>query len=588
MLKKWPIVDIITHLFFLIWGIFAVYFWQERLYGDAGFYIAKVVDYEAFRLDLGRYILVFSQWLPLLFIKLHLSLKTVLIGYSLGHVIYFYVLYLLGRFYFQQRYVGLLLLALQLLGMGYAFTTQGFELYYSMGLLVILYCLWEQPRATYSYWITNVLLTTFLVINYQLIIYLLGALLLLQFYQYKWKKKQLYLTVGLAVLFGVFVKQYFLVFTYEQEKTHAFLQQLFHYNWSIDYFKQLLLFVGEFYWDVVAIFSLTAFFFIQRQRWALLVGYGMVVLGGLFIATLSFPSIAHTRYQEQCYFFFIAASCLPLFLYILPQSGPRLKKVTCTTLAVLFLFRWGIVYQSMEIFTKRVQLMHRLIAHCQKLEGHKFIMEDEHTIATVVHPFFSFSMESMLLSAAHHYPKTINLALASHYHHGQNDQLLADSTQYISTHRGFYNQTDSLYSHRQVNTKYFNFAVSPYRWLNTKSALAFRSAVNHLELEAQLPLAVQKETTFGLPISLHNKRNKLFPSKGVSIGYSWWQAGQKVDLEWRGYQNPIEVDLLPNEHYQQLIRIHTPLKTGEYHLRLHIQSDSSTKEISTKSRIRIE
>ncbi|HET6991795.1 MAG TPA: hypothetical protein VFJ43_10745, partial [Bacteroidia bacterium] len=71
--------SILTRLFFLIMAIFAVVFAQERFQADGAYYLFKVVNNGQFQIEHQRFILAVSQILPLIGVKLGLSLNAIII-----------------------------------------------------------------------------------------------------------------------------------------------------------------------------------------------------------------------------------------------------------------------------------------------------------------------------------------------------------------------------------------------------------------------------------------------------------------------------------------------------------------------------
>ena len=67
-----------THLFFVVTAVMAAVFFRERIQSDSAYYLFHVVDTENFRIEHQRYILAFSQFLPLIGVKLGLGMKAVM------------------------------------------------------------------------------------------------------------------------------------------------------------------------------------------------------------------------------------------------------------------------------------------------------------------------------------------------------------------------------------------------------------------------------------------------------------------------------------------------------------------------------
>lgn len=298
------ILEIATHIGFGVWGVMACFFFQERLYGDEGFFIAKVVHYESFWVELNRYARVFSQWLPLLAIKAKFSMHTVLILFSLCQVLFFYIVFLWARYRQSNHQAGWMLLAMNTIGIAYCFSTQGFELYYCAALLVVLYLLLPKNDNSKKT-IYLVVLTSFIILNYQLVILPLLGILLLHSSDHKTGFWKTYLVILASAICTFFFKKIFFVYSYETEKANFFIQNFLNWSYDGSFFKELGFFLWKFYFELFIVQLITILVYTKQKKWILLFGYIIFVLFALLVAILTFPSLSHTQYQEQCYFILI-------------------------------------------------------------------------------------------------------------------------------------------------------------------------------------------------------------------------------------------------------------------------------------------
>ncbi|MCF8465137.1 MAG: hypothetical protein K9G41_09860 [Flavobacteriales bacterium] len=174
------------NLGFLALGFLATYFYEERIYGsDASSYLFGVVNTEWFYTERGRIVIWLSQCLPLLTVFLGLSMKSVLIAHSLGHVLFFYAVFLLGHFYFQRTYVGALMLVVQTLAVTDAYFAWPYgEVYYGVALVVLLIETLKH-KAPFNYYpaIFIALICVFLITGHPLVFPCLGLSMVLLFFQ---------------------------------------------------------------------------------------------------------------------------------------------------------------------------------------------------------------------------------------------------------------------------------------------------------------------------------------------------------------------------------------------------------------------
>src|SRR6476620_3064741 len=82
-----------THIFFVAMTIFALVYAHERFQADGAYYLFKVVNFGHFQIEHQRFILIFSQWLPLLGAKMGASLHTIILLNSVSNIIFFYVIF---------------------------------------------------------------------------------------------------------------------------------------------------------------------------------------------------------------------------------------------------------------------------------------------------------------------------------------------------------------------------------------------------------------------------------------------------------------------------------------------------------------
>ena len=126
-------------IFFLLYGTLAMLFNNERLAFDASHYLVELINTKAPFVAHGRYIGVMSQLLPLVGIYLHFSLETIKQLYSIGDVLYYFVLFLLIVLYFKDSANGLALILTLCISVCFTFYCPVSELLQGLALL----CLWN-------------------------------------------------------------------------------------------------------------------------------------------------------------------------------------------------------------------------------------------------------------------------------------------------------------------------------------------------------------------------------------------------------------------------------------------------------------
>ena len=567
--------DWLTHIAFGIWAVLALWFFQERLYSDSGFFLSKVVHYESFWMELNRFMRIFSQWLPLICIKLGLPLKIVLLAYSVGHVLFFYAIYWIGRYCWNNHQIGWLLVGTQTIGILHGFCAPGFELYYASGFLALFAIVLNTNDFSKKHQLYMFLLVITMVINYQLIIFMIGGILLLHFARYKFQYWKQYVLVLLAVITCFVIKQCLTAHSYEIAKMEQFVLNLtergYNYGWN-NYVKPLFSFYGMYYKEVWIIALITFGFYIKERRYGIAIGYLIFLILTQYIIALTYPGIRHSRYQEQCYYPLIFVVCYPLFMDLSTRFTKKGKQWFSIAIFSLILYRFVLISMAIEPFTHRVNYMHRVIETAQNMEGNKFIMREDWWNPGFCEPSFTLGMESMLLSGLNPDRKTIQIIRDTEWlwQDSANMQTLQDTNLYLFTYRSFYDRTDSIYQHKSVNKKYFNFPSGKYRYLNgwAPKLDSIETLRKFLTIKTYPKGPYPSNSTENILIKLTNIGSKSLNSDQIRVAYHWWKDGKVFD--WEGNRNPLEVDLLAQSDYYQYIWVKMPEEPGQYELQVDV------------------
>jgi len=131
---------IIGHIFFAILAILATYFYAERtIFIDSAFQIFKIVNFETWNVEAGRYSAVISQILPLIFIKAGASLPQVLWAYSLSFILLFYLVFCLATYKLKSEVAGITIVFLLCLCIRQSFYHVATETHQGLVYSVLLY-----------------------------------------------------------------------------------------------------------------------------------------------------------------------------------------------------------------------------------------------------------------------------------------------------------------------------------------------------------------------------------------------------------------------------------------------------------------
>ena len=203
MTRRPDMRDVFSHVAFMVLSILAVLWYESRMYADAAYYLFHAINLETFHIEHGRFVLAISQFIPLLSVKLGLPLKLILVLYSVGHVLFYYCLFLIARYRYQSKGAGILLILLQVLALEMGYFSPMFELYYgTAGLVLAGSILWSNRRGAGDY-ILLIILIGFILSSHPMAVLLTCFTFVLHFIEFRNREIQMYF--GLVIFLGLFV-----------------------------------------------------------------------------------------------------------------------------------------------------------------------------------------------------------------------------------------------------------------------------------------------------------------------------------------------------------------------------------------------
>lgn len=441
--------NIVEHLLFLVLGILAVVFSEERLYADSSYYIYQVINKENFCIEHHRYILVLSQVIPLLAIKIGFNLKAVLLLYSIGHVVFFYSIFLITKYYYQDEQSGILLLLIQTLGIMSGFFVPMFELYYSAGLLVLFTCILYHSH-TYKALIVLIALAFFILTAHAYSFILFLFILVLHALEFKLKYLRIYLLFS-AVMMGIFIFKTYTASDYDQGKTKAFLYVLKNGAYNFQYLKSLCAFLWKYYREILMIESALLIVLIFSRDFIKALVIALFFFCTLAIINISYYGFEHTRYQEQVYFPLSFIAAVPFLDYIVKIKERVFRMVISFVAFLIIILRIHGIWNESKIFVQRTGEMKSIIENARSRKGSKFIVNEK----LLKFPSnWSYPIETMLLSSYESNKRTITICTEEDMNFNQNRSKLSASN--------FLFRRWEVYTIQSLNIKYFSLESGDY------------------------------------------------------------------------------------------------------------------------------
>ncbi len=391
---KFGLVFLLEHVLFLILIVLGIVFFKERLFTDSGYYFFHVVNSENFRVEHFRFILAFSQILPLIGLKLGFGLKTIAIMYSLNHILFFYFAYLLSKFYLKIDYSGLVFIGIQTIGTAASFFVPMFELMYlSVFIFFIVYILNKKES------LPNVLaysiLISFAEFSHFYSTFIIGSYLIFHLLESKKKQWKFFLAFVIISLLVFLIKQVYQS-EYDAGKTLAFINNLKSAKYDLNYLLGLVVFLFEFYKELILMFLTMIFVLLSDKRYFGIIWISLAISLMLIMVNLSYYGFEPSRYQEQVYLPLVIISTL-FFARIVLGNNNKIKSIFGITLFIILISsRLGVIYKASDEFTKRTKEIESLIEKGKNLNASKLVVSNSELINK---SNWSYPVESLLLSA---------------------------------------------------------------------------------------------------------------------------------------------------------------------------------------------
>ncbi len=559
---------IVPHLPWLALFALATYLYKARIFADSGYYFLQFVNNQSFWIELQRVVLGISQIIPLIGIWLGLEMKYILLLYSLGNVVFFYILFLFVYYGLRDRRSGLLIILAQTIGIVYSFYTPMFELYYGVSLLITFYAIWRLPFRYHSLYIL-LILEVLILLSHPLAFMLFIYVLLYDFRKEKHKPFKFYLPI-LLVFVGALAFKYFTLSEYESAKlgwqfnydeNKRYLQFL-----NPDYYRIIGLFMLRHYFEILAGFVAVIFMLINRKQW-----FRLLLVTGTFFAYTFLVNSANTldtsRYIEQVMFPYVPIIFIPLIYGFSSKGRQGRHNLAVFLISAVVVYRLGLIYWSSEIFVKRTAQMEQLIETARQKGGSKFVVSEEIVDHKYTQFNWSYPIETLLLSAIDGNDLTVTIVPEEDFNF-ENNGGKVKANQFI------FRKWD-IKDISWLNKKYFNLDMGPYRAINDSTPNSNISNIaSNLRIRINSKKIYPATDTVWIPVTIVNLRNTpIYSGKQNKIFLSYfWVANNEV-LNWNEIRTPLQADIIRT--MQQDIKVAVPLQKGKMQLKVDIIADDN-------------
>lgn len=399
------------HLLFALLFFYSIFFWKERQAFDAAHYLLEIILRKSFFVAHVRPLGVVSQILPVIGVWVGVPLKWLMVFYSFGDVLYYYLVFLLLIFYFKNERATLWFFIIYLSTLAYSFYCPVTELLQGLVLIPVVSCLMEKGGLGSQIWIY--LLSLLILFSHPLLFIPLGALFAFSFFRNKLEKKHFYLTLWFIVLLAI---KFLTLDKYDSQKTfypvvyndYGNINNITDRAYLFSFFK--MLFIN--YPILFFLFGWSCFLLFYNKAIRSL----LIYVGGVFGFLLIIISTHHfehiSNYSERMLLPLPCLVSLPIAFFELNKSRLKIQQFSFIILFVFFIFRLTQIYQVGQEFVLRNEQMKRII-DVSHLMGAQKVIADENLLEQL--PFantgWCYSIESMFLSAVDGPEKVVSVAM---------------------------------------------------------------------------------------------------------------------------------------------------------------------------------
>ncbi|MEI6816884.1 MAG: hypothetical protein WCL14_09765 [Bacteroidota bacterium] len=587
------IVHLIGLLFFSSLSYLAYVYYKERILSfDPAYLSFLMIETKTYAIACGRWGAVFSQFLPLMFLKAHCSLETFLRCYSVSFILVYYAVFLIITMVFRNYKAALALMLALCLGFRWVFYYPSAELYFGIALTALFWAV-IAPVNPYSSKAKQWVATCFAIVliyteSYcqQLTLFILLFVIMFEMIaNYRWKDVHLWIVFAFCCSW-YFIRMKFLSnSSYEIARMDQQDDMLFYLP---DFFSlKSWFYLKSFFLSSLKSLSITfivcLFILIRRKQWLLL----LYVLS-FFVGVFSFIVLIHAMGVDelfmQSYSTLLGFMVAIIILFLIYDRFP--KGLVLLVVSVLLVINVRGIEKAHLIQTERLRYVARLTDYAHKMNARKCVISTRnipHDIA-----FFSqfLAFETLLYSSIPSQDNAVTIFPVDDY--ANVDSLLNRKNIFIGTP-----WDPTAYTSNNIKWDFYKLPSTGYLKLNTpQSDSSFNESLFNDKNIFISPL--NEEIHSGVynfvvaPIRIINTSGKVLSSTlnslhPVYLSYHVYDRSGNL-LSWDNANTTLEVDI--DKDYTQGLFIYLPKKNGTY----IIEVDFKTEGIrwwNTKTRLRL-
>lgn len=384
--------------------IMAIIFYQERtVFVDIAYHMFHILKDDTFAIQNFRFGAIFTQLIPLVGGKLQLSLDTIMLLYSAGFIVYYFICYAICGSVLKQYGLALVLLLGNILFVTDTFFWIQSELPQGLAFMMVVLSLVNYSKSKPDNpWLLSLVFAGGVTVAFfhPLLLFPLGFIFLYSLLNSElFLNKKLFLSFFIFYLLIVVIKTIAFKTPYDNTAFSGvknFLT-LFPDYFTIDSNKVLLKnFITKYYWiPVVSIWLVVVY--VSKKEWLKLGLLVVAVTGYFLLINVSYPSGATDFYIENLYLPIGIMLAVPLVYDIFPVLSFRNKNMPILLIATIITTGLLRIFIHSDPYVARLEWGKGIL---NKYEGKKVLMHSSEAPMDTLLMTWGTPYEFWLLSTA--------------------------------------------------------------------------------------------------------------------------------------------------------------------------------------------
>jgi hypothetical protein len=565
--QKWKTV--LLHSVFVLMLVMAWYFFKERLYADSAYYIFHSVDSGSFVTANQRIVLAVSEIMSIAVYYLGGSLKTILLTWSLSHVLFYYILFVIVYHQHKNEKAGIALILLQAIGQVWLYYSPMLEICYGAAFLVVFSVLLSEKKFTPWRWfwliILEILVLTSHPENFVLFFFVVMADIITNGF-----RKRIHLTF-FAVLIGCIIFKTFTFSEYEGGKLGYMLDvnQNHQYEnlWNKNYMRAVLdIFTGHYVVLIFFLFLATAGI-VVKKKWKMLLLFYFCVSGFIVLINATNYASEFTRYNESLYYPLVPliTICFLDEFYFLLRGWVRYG--CFIGLIAVTLISMNNIRKNGAYLKLRTMQMENIIHASRNTGSRKTLVRLENVEKERWVCNWSYPMESLLLSSISGPAGSVSLIADEDYDYRDTATVL--TAQRFILRRWEIRDDDNM-------LPFYKITHGNYLALNHRDSLMTPEIfAGKVSLKIIPEKKVEAYSRIFFPVSIKNASGKQIPSLPIAENFFLVQ----IHAENKTSEMTIPLDIDLNDHYTEILSC--PLSDLKKPYQLSVKLMVMNKEIAS-------